>query len=702
MKGMLLAVLVILATLTGAAYFLPGLPGGAGIAAAPHASPGAHPAAVSAAAPAASPVVSAHVVGATPKPLSGFPRTVLVETFTAVWCPHCPSESAALYQIDGNTSRSNLAIAELHSCYYPTGTGPCYETYQPPDGTTAQRATFYGICGYPDVYFDGLHHDCGGLYLNANASVVDEKINEYRDAIANASRYPGNVSISENASIVSGHVDVSEAILSDLNGSYNAVTYIDEYIGKTSVDPYSAGPHDLGWVVRQTMHNHPVSLTTGGTTDLSFSVPLNASWNAHNLSIVSFVQSNVSKIIENANFAYVGSVNTAVAPSATTVFSGGETTVQVQVTNDSSGAVVPGASVSLNSSGIGSFSPASGVTDANGTFSATYTAPQVSQEETVQVTAKVSGTGDIVGTGFTTLTISPVIAPAAPTAVGLTPVDGAANLNWTAPPSGGGGITYYVYRAPSASGPFAPIGTTGFTSYSDTGLSAEQTYWYTVSAADAAGFSANTTAIAANPVVAGAQGIPNTVGWWLTIGSTELRAPMNATLSLHLAAGPYPYQYGVASYAYLAPEPGGALSVSDGAGVQQITAVFVPNYATVHGSVVPAAATSHAQVTINGAPFPLTGGAFTASLVAGTYNITATSPGYQANTTMIILTPGNSTTVQLLLVALPSGSGGGGSSTNSGALSAAESDTLIGVGVAAVATIVLVGLLVSRRRRNGP
>ncbi|HEV8049891.1 MAG TPA: hypothetical protein VGP88_04795, partial [Thermoplasmata archaeon] len=92
-----------------------------------------------------------------PTPMTGYPRTVLIETFTGVWCPHCPAEAQSLYQFDQNTSHNVLNIAELHGCEFAPGTGPCGDGYVPPDGSTDARGAFYGLTGYPTVITDGLH-----------------------------------------------------------------------------------------------------------------------------------------------------------------------------------------------------------------------------------------------------------------------------------------------------------------------------------------------------------------------------------------------------------------------------------------------------------------------------------------------------------------------------------------------------------------
>jgi len=219
------------------------------------------------------PAISTHAVSPSVvrAPATSYPRTVLIETFTGVWCHYCPAESQALYNLDRNISHNVVDIAELHSCAFATGQGPCLENYVPSDGTTNSRASYYNICGFPDVFFDGLHGVCGavGTFVQTTA--------KYERSIANASNTPGNVSIVQSASISNGNVTGHANITSAIDGSYNAITYLLENINKQNVSN-GYGPHDIGWAVRVTLVNHPVVLTSGATTVVNFTRTLNTSW----------------------------------------------------------------------------------------------------------------------------------------------------------------------------------------------------------------------------------------------------------------------------------------------------------------------------------------------------------------------------------------------------------------------------------------
>ncbi|MGO4529476.1 glycoside hydrolase family 6 protein [Paenibacillus sp. 2TAF8] len=88
-------------------------------------------------------------------------------------------------------------------------------------------------------------------------------------------------------------------------------------------------------------------------------------------------------------------------------------------------------------------------------------------------------------------------APAAPTALTATAGNAQVSLAWTA---SAGATSYNVKRALTAAGPFTTIASNvTATSYTNTGLTNGTTYYYVVSAVNAAGQSANSTVASATP-----------------------------------------------------------------------------------------------------------------------------------------------------------------------------------------------------------
>jgi hypothetical protein len=626
-----------------------------------------------------------------PAPTTGYPRTVLVETFTGVWCHFCPAETQALYQIDRLSPAGAVAIPEMHVC----AGSPCLENYVPPDQTSTTRGSFYGVTGFPTVFFDGQNAVVGG---NSSwiwqAAQTMQKV--YQRLIDNAASFPGNVSIAQHATVSSpGNVSDFANITSPMNGTFNAVTYLLENVDKLNVTN-GYGPHDVGQVVRATLANHPVTLVAGTTTEFRSFGALNSAWNTKNLSVVTFVQNNSTKIVENTNMAPVTTLTAAVAANVSSVVSNATSTITLQVANSSTGAPISGASISLTSNGGGTLNPSSGVTAGDGTFSSTFTAPSVSAPKTVVITAQVTASGYTAGSATASLVVNPLILSDLATGLTVSPGDLRVPLNWTTPATGGVGVTYHVYRSTSATGLYTPVGVSTTTSFVDTGLVAGQSYWYKVSVQNSGGFSANTTPISATGVTATTQGLPSNIGWWLSIDSMNFSSATNASLPLYLPEGLFAYEFGPASYAFIATAPAGPLSV---AGVSlSVAASFSPRYASLQGTVTPA--TASASVLVNGAPISVVSGAFAELLPAGTYYINVTATGYLANTSTVVLTPGNLSSVIVALDPVPGGPGL--SSTSTGGLTGDETIAIIAavviIGVAAVVGAMI--LMSQKGKRN--
>ncbi|HTQ62229.1 MAG TPA: glycoside hydrolase family 44 protein [Candidatus Solibacter sp.] len=93
--------------------------------------------------------------------------------------------------------------------------------------------------------------------------------------------------------------------------------------------------------------------------------------------------------------------------------------------------------------------------------------------------------------------IAPGLPPAAPTGLQATSGNAQIGFTWNAST---GATSYHLKRATTTGGPYAQVAAPTSTSYTDTGLTNGTTYYYVVSALNAAGESANSTQVSATPM----------------------------------------------------------------------------------------------------------------------------------------------------------------------------------------------------------
>jgi hypothetical protein len=168
-----------------------------------------------------------------------------------------------------------------------------------------------------------------------------------------------------------------------------------------------------------------------------------------------------------------------VSPSSATVATGGAQAFGASGADAYGNPVgVSSAAWSVSPTSLGSVSPPTG---SSTTFTAGANAGSGS------VTASV---GTIQGSGALTVTSASV--PGAPTSLTAVPASGkGVQLSWTAPPNTGGSpiSSYKIYRSTSSTGPWANVASLGgtTTTYKDTSTTRGATYYYEVTAANAAG-----------------------------------------------------------------------------------------------------------------------------------------------------------------------------------------------------------------------
>jgi fibronectin type 3 domain-containing protein len=138
---------------------------------------------------------------------------------------------------------------------------------------------------------------------------------------------------------------------------------------------------------------------------------------------------------------------------------------------------------------------------------------------------------------------APVTVPSAPTGLQATAGNAQVSLIWTAST---GATSYHIKRAVTSGGPYTQVSAPTTTSFADTGLTNGTTYYYVVSALNAAGESANSTQASATPAApvmppmaptglqAAAGNAQVSLIWTASAGATSYRVK-RATIS----GGPY-------------------------------------------------------------------------------------------------------------------------------------------------------------------
>ena len=134
--------------------------------------------------------------------------------------------------------------------------------------------------------------------------------------------------------------------------------------------------------------------------------------------------------------------------------------------------------------------------------------------------------------------------PAAPATLTATPGDGQAALSWTAP---AGAVTYRLYRGTTGGGETLLKSGLSGTSFADTGLTNDVTYFYTVAAVNSAGTSPQSAETSVTPVspsgsvtVSGST-TGNSSPWWseedVTVGSMTPITALTVTVTVQKTAG---------------------------------------------------------------------------------------------------------------------------------------------------------------------
>jgi fibronectin type 3 domain-containing protein len=123
--------------------------------------------------------------------------------------------------------------------------------------------------------------------------------------------------------------------------------------------------------------------------------------------------------------------------------------------------------------------------------------------------------------------VAPATSPAAPTGLQAAAGNTQVSLSWTAST---GATSYHVKRSTTNGGPYTQVAAPTTTSDTDTGLTNGTSYYYVVSALNAAGESANSSQVSATPVAPAAPPLAPT-GLQATAGNAQVSLVWTASTS---------------------------------------------------------------------------------------------------------------------------------------------------------------------------
>ena len=137
---------------------------------------------------------------------------------------------------------------------------------------------------------------------------------------------------------------------------------------------------------------------------------------------------------------------------------------------------------------------------ASGVTTTSYDDTTATAGSTYYYTVRATNAAGLTGPLSSQASATPYAAPAAPTGLAATPVDGGVDLSWTAPSGNGSAVSSYtVYRSSVSGDPGTAVAHPTATSFNDTGLANGTTYYYTVTATNAAGEGPGSTQTPATP-----------------------------------------------------------------------------------------------------------------------------------------------------------------------------------------------------------
>jgi PKD repeat protein len=207
---------------------------------------------------------------------------VVLEIFTATWCPYCPG--AAMGAEDLVANGCDVAVIEYHS----SNSDPFYNTY------ASYRHGYYGVEGYPTAIFDGVLAVVGG---NHTQSMYPSYLPRYN------ARKAINSSFTLDIEGQSTGLDYDVTVTANKVAETTSTNMVLHLVLTESHIPYQwQGQDSLQWVERLMIPNQygtPLDFSEDSTNVVNLSFSLNGSWVADNCELVAFIQDlNTKEVLQ--------------------------------------------------------------------------------------------------------------------------------------------------------------------------------------------------------------------------------------------------------------------------------------------------------------------------------------------------------------------------------------------------------------------
>ncbi len=203
---------------------------------------------------------------------------VVVEIGTGTWCQYCPGAAMGAHDLLANNPP--VASFKHHN-------GDSYaNTY------SNARNSYYGITGYPTALFDGQNALVGG---SATQSMYNSYLPRVSSRMAVASAYTlsaiaagtgTNYQITVHVAKPEADTNTNVVLRASLTQSNIAQTWFNQ----TEVD-------NVNRRLMPDQNGTPISLATGGSTNVTLNLSTQASWPLQDLELVIWLQNNSTKEI---------------------------------------------------------------------------------------------------------------------------------------------------------------------------------------------------------------------------------------------------------------------------------------------------------------------------------------------------------------------------------------------------------------------